>query len=406
MHCLPIHMKARRPLHIAVVTETWPPEVNGVARALQIMVDGLLERGHSVLLVRPRQAADPAGGRLQAQNLVEYLTRPIAVPGYRELQLGAAWPATLARLWHANPPDLVHVATEGPLGWSAVIAARRLGIPVSSDFHTNFHAYSRDYGLAWLARPVAAALRFLHNQCDCTMVPTGEMRRDLSALGFARLAIVGRGLDTRLFSPHKRSEELRSSWGCEPDDTVVLCVSRIAAEKNLDLFVRAVRSMRTINPRLKPVMVGDGPVLAGLRKRCPDIHFAGMRTGEDLATHYASGDIFVFPSLSETFGNVTLEAMASGLAVLAYDYAAAHEYIVHGVTGVLAPYADAEVFVNRARWMIQAPASLPKMRRRARVQAEQLAIDVMFDDLEQVLLAVADRAPELPVGTAILAQRT
>lgn len=411
VHAIPLSLRARRPLRISVVTETWPPEVNGVARAVKLMVDGLLQRDYKVDLIRPRQATDgaplpdtavTAGDR----RLSVTLTQAVSIPGYSTLQLGAAWPQTLMRHWHADPPDLVHVVTEGPLGWAAVIAARRLGIPVCSDFHTNFHTYSRDYGVAWLARPVAAFLRVLHNRCDCTLVPTGEMRRDLAALDFDRLAIVGRGLDTRLFSPEKRNEELRRSWGCQPDDLVALCVSRIAAEKNLDLFVRTVRSMRTLDARLKPVLVGDGPVLGALRERFPDLHCAGMRTGEDLATHYASADIFVFPSLSETFGNVTVEAMASGLAVLAYDYAAAHEYIVDGVTGVLAPYGDAEVFINKARWMTQSRACLPKMRRRARTQAERLSVEVMFDDLEQVLLAVADRAPVLPMGTAILASRS
>lgn len=410
MHDIQIPLRPRRPLSLGIVTETWPPEVNGVARAVRLMVDGLIARGHHVGLIRPRQRADdsaaPAPGIEASGRFREHLTRAITIPGYSQLQLGAAWPDDLQAIWRRSPPDLVHVVTEGPLGWAAVIAARRLGIPVSSDFHTNFHSYSRHYGVAILSSPVAALLRVLHNWCDCTMVPTGEMRRDLATLDFRRLAIVGRGIDTGLFCPERRSDALRRSWDCGPSDTVVLCVSRIAAEKNLDLFVHTTRAMRSLKPDLRVVMVGDGPELARLRKRCPEIIFTGMQTGEALAAHYASGDLFLFPSVTETFGNVTVEAMASGLAVLAYDYAAAREYIEDGVSGVLAPYDDAEAFITRARWMLQSPACLPALRAKARSRALEVSADRALDELEQVLLAVAERALVLPTGTVISAQRT
>ncbi len=372
------------------------------------MVDGLIGRGHHISMIRPRQRTDEGrsgeAGEGTAGRISERLTRAITIPGYQQLQLGAAWPRTLQRSWQASPPDLVHVVTEGPLGWAAVIAARRLGIPVSSDFHTNFHSYSRHYGMGILSTPVAALLRLLHNWCDCTMVPTGEMRRDLATLDFRRLAIVSRGIDTGLFSPARRSDELRRSWNCGPSDTVVICVSRIAAEKNLDLFVRTTRAMRTINPAIRVVIVGDGPELAELRKRAPEIIFAGMQTSEALAAHYASGDLFLFPSITETFGNVTVEAMASGLAVLAYDYAAAREYIEDGVSGVLAPYDDAEAFVTRATSMLQSSACLPGLRVKARERALLVSADRALDELEQVSLAVAERAEVLPTGTIISAR--
>ena len=405
MHDIQIPLIPRRCLRIAVVTETYPPEINGVARAIKLMVDGLISRGHRIDLIRPRQKGDGTAEFVFGANLTLHLTAAMPIPGYSNLQLGLAWPRTLARAWRDNPPDIVHVVTEGPLGWAAVSAARKLGIPLSSDFHTNFHSYSRHYGFGVMAGIVAAALRQLHNRCDCTMVPTGEMRRDLAALDFERLAIVGRGIDTALFTPERRSVELRRSWGCQEDEPVAICVGRVAAEKNMPLFIEAARAMRAVEPRLRIVLVGDGPAASGLRAACPEVIFAGMRVGEDLASHYASADIFLFPSITETFGNVTVEALASGLAVLAYDYAAAREYITDGDNGVLAPFDDAEVFVTKARWMVQSPACLPAMRRRAREQAERLSWENVFDDLEQVLLAVADREPELPIGTLIAAPR-
>lgn len=405
MHDIQNPRNPRRTLRIAVVTETYPPEINGVARTIKLMVDALISRGHHVDLIRPRQPGDTESEFVQGGHLTLQLTRALPIPGYSNLQLGLAWPHTLARAWRENPPDLVHVVTEGPLGWAAVRAARKLRIPLSSDFHTNFHAYSRHYGFGLMAGIVAAALRLMHNRCDCTMVPTGEMRRDLAALDFERLAIVGRGIDTALFTPERRSTELRRSWGCEGDEPVAICVGRVAAEKNMQLFVEAARAMRTVDPRLRIVLVGDGPEAAALRAANTDVIFAGMRVGEDLAAHYASGDVFLFPSITETFGNVTVEALASGLAVLAYDYAAAREYITDSKNGVLAPFDDTEALITKARWMAQSRTCLPAMRTRAREQAERMSWEHVFDDLEQVLLAVADREPELPMGTLITAPR-
>ena len=146
-------------MHIAMVTETYPPEVNGVARTVALMAEGLCALGHSVQLARPRQhAAD----RAHAASGYEELLRPgLPIPRYTQLKMGLPSGRALARAWRERRPDVVHIATEGPLGWSALAAARKLGLPVASDFHTNFHAYSRHYGVAWLARPVAAILRRL-----------------------------------------------------------------------------------------------------------------------------------------------------------------------------------------------------------------------------------------------------
>src|SRR5262245_59281944 len=182
-------------MRIAMVTETYPPEVNGVARTVALMAEGLQQRGYAVQLVRPRQ-----NGHDRALD-GEILVRGIPIPRYTQLKMGMSSGWVLAREWADSRPDLVHVATEGPLGWSALAAARRLGIPVATDFHTNFHTYMRDYGMAWLARPVAAYLRSFHNRAACTMVPTREMAEDLAAQRFERLRVVGRGVNPAVFSP-------------------------------------------------------------------------------------------------------------------------------------------------------------------------------------------------------------
>jgi glycosyltransferase involved in cell wall biosynthesis len=378
---------ARGALRVAVATETYPPEINGVARTVGLMVESLLERGHEVQLIRPRQGREP--GRTPSNALRERLVAGMPIPFYRHLQLGFASRKALEDDWQKRRPDLVHVVTEGPLGWVATAAAIRSGIPVCSDFHTNFHSYSRHYGFGMLSGVVAGYLRALHNRADCTLVPTAEMKANLEALRFERVSVVGRGVDTRLFSPARRSQRLRATWGCGEDETVVLHVGRLAPEKNLELFVQAVSGMRVVDPKLRVVLVGDGPQGAALRSRHPDFVFAGMRIGEDLAEHYASADVLLFPSMTETFGNVTVEAMASGLAVLAYDYAAARQYLRHAVNGLLAPLGDAAEFARMAVQLAGNRERRSRYRLEARRTAETLSWDRTFDDLERALRRIA-----------------
>jgi glycosyltransferase involved in cell wall biosynthesis len=382
MHMEPEPAATSGVLRIAVVTETYPPEINGVARTVGLMVDALLARGHEIDLIRPRQRSEPD---LPDPTLRQCLVAGLPIPMYPDLRLGLASRGSLEKAWRKRRPDLVHVVTEGPLGWAAVGAARGLGIPVSSDFHTNFHSYSRHYGFGLFARGVARYLRALHNRADCTLVPTSEMKAELEALSFERVMVVGRGVDGRLFNPGRRSEALRAAWGCRQNDTVALHVGRIAPEKNIGLFAKAVEEMRAIDPTVRVVLVGDGPRGASLRKQHPDFVFAGMRTGEDLAAHYASADVFVFPSTTETFGNVTIEAMASGLAIVAYDYAAARQHLRHWVSGILAPFGDASELARMAGLLARGPQLRRRLGLEARRSAETITWDRVFDDFELVL---------------------
>jgi glycosyltransferase involved in cell wall biosynthesis len=231
-------------------------------------------------------------------------------------------------------------------------------------------------------------LRKFHNRTLCTMVPTEAMRDELAELGFRDLRVVARGVDTRLFSPARRSEALRQSWGAKPDDPVALYVGRLAPEKNLPAVVAAFAEMRSRAPKVKLVLVGDGPHRGSLEARLPDAIFAGMRVGEDLATHFASGDLFLFPSLTETYGNVTVEAMASGLAVVAYDYAAAAEHIQHGRNGLLAEYDDTGAFARLAADLVADRQRIGELASQARHTAEGLTWDRVVQQLEAVFLSV------------------
>ncbi|HEV3007798.1 MAG TPA: glycosyltransferase family 1 protein [Burkholderiales bacterium] len=374
-------------MRIAMVTETYPPEVNGVARTVGLMAEGLQRRGHSIELLRPRQNGHDHAANLE--NFAEVLLTGIPIPRYTQLKMGMPSRRLLERRWKEQRPDIVHVATEGPLGWSALAAARRLGIPVATDFHTNFHTYMRDYGLAWLARPVAAYLRSFHNRAACTMVPTREIAEDLARLRFERLRVVGRGVNPAVFSPERRSRELRASWGAGEDGLVALCVSRFAHEKNFALVIRAYEAMRRIRPDARLVLVGDGPLAEQLKQRNIGYVIAGRKVNGELSRHYASADVFLFPSMSETWGNVTLEAMASGLGIVAYDYAAAREVLRHGANALLAPFGDAAAFVAHAETLARDPALAQSLGRAARARAESLTWDRIVEDFEAVLVVVA-----------------
>lgn len=386
----------RKSLRIAVVTETYPPEVNGVAMTLGRFVAGLHEREHEVQLIRPRQASGERAG--SSERFREVLQRGVPIPRYPALKMGLPAKQALARMWSIKRPDVVHIVTEGPLGWSALQAALKLRLPVCSDFHTNFHAYSRHYGIGWLKTPIAAYLRKFHNRTRCTMVPTAAMRDELEEMGFRNLRVVARGVDTRLFDPARRSQALRDSWGAGASDPVALYVGRLAPEKNLPALVAAFEAMRARSPRARLVLVGDGPDSAAFAARHPAFVCAGMRVGEDLAAHYASGDIFLFPSLTETYGNVTVEAMASGLAVVAYDYAAAAEHLRDGVSGLLADYDDLGEFTRCAAKLVGDPVRIRRFGARARTTALALDWERVVQQLEAVLLtavevAAAERAP-------------
>jgi glycosyltransferase involved in cell wall biosynthesis len=378
---------ARSPLRIAVVTETYPPEINGVALTLQRMLEGLRARRHVVQLVRLRQHADDLPQR--ARGFHEVLMRGVPIPRYSHLRMGVPCAQALQHSWAMQRPDVVHIATEGPLGWSALRAAKRLGLPVVSDFRTNFHAYSRHYGVGWLQRGIVSYLRGFHNRTLATMVPTPALERELAAQGFENLRVVARGVDTAHLNPRKRNPSLRRLWGAGDDTVVVLCVSRLATEKNMTLLWRAFDAItrRGIDARL--VLVGDGPQRSQLEALCQGAHFAGLRRGEDLAAHYASADLFVFPSLTETFGNVVTEAMASALPVVAFDHAAAGQLIRHGDNGWLAAPHEAVQFVELAARAAADPGALRTMGERARVTALALDWQRVIDDLETVLRRAA-----------------
>ncbi|WP_313217219.1 glycosyltransferase family 1 protein [Stenotrophomonas sp.] len=377
-------------MRYAIVTETYPPEVNGVALTVQGLEQGLRAAGHQVDLVRPRQAGDADGEST-------LLVSGAALPRYPGLRFGLPAPKRLARQWQQQRPDAIYIATEGPLGWSALRTARRMGIPVATGFHTRFDEYLPDYGVAWLQAAALRWMRRFHNQSDATLVPTQELQQFLCEQGFGRVRLLARAVDSRQFEPTRRDPALREEWGIDGTGFAAIYVGRIAPEKNLALAVKAFRRLQQVRPKARFVFVGDGPSRAVLAHDNPDFIFCGVQRGDALARHFASGDLFLFPSRSETFGNVTLEAMASGLATVAFDYGAAREHLRTDESGIAV--GDDAAFVTAAVQLAGDDVLRARLGRNAALAMKRLhpqqvvaEFDALLAELAQARRPHADHA--------------
>ncbi|WP_462382959.1 glycosyltransferase family 4 protein [Pseudomonas sp. Marseille-QA0892] len=373
---------------VTLVTETYPPDVNGVALTVLGFEQRLRAFGHSVNIVRPRRDDD-------GDTLLDTLcVSSIKLPRYPGLRLGLPAGRRLKRQWRTARPDVIYVATEGLLGATAILAARSLGIPVVTGYHTRFDHYMSRYRLSLLAGPARGWLRGLHNLGRATIVSTAALQRELTNQGYRHVRWVPRAVDAVRFNPAKRDVALRAQWGAASEVPVLLHVGRIAPEKNVDLAIRAFRAVQRKCPAARMVLVGDGPLRDSLQSANPDLIFAGNRHADDLAAHYASADIFLFPSLTETFGNVTLEALASGLATVAFDDGAAREHIMDGVTGRLATQQDEDAFIAAAVGLAGDPDARSRMATAGRACVAQLDPISVARAFEQVLMTVAQQGDQ------------
>jgi glycosyltransferase involved in cell wall biosynthesis len=289
------------------------------------------------------------------------------------------------RLWQGARPDLVHVVTEGPLGASAVSAALALKIPITSSFHTNFHTYMGHYGWKSLQGVALAWLRRIHNRTARTFVPTLELCEQLGTSGFRNLSLLSRGVDTQRFHPSNRSDELRRSWGADPQACVVLHVGRLAPEKNYPLLVDAYRRMHAANPLCRFVLVGEGPLRANLLQGLPNCVLVGAVPHECIGSYYASADVYIHASRSETFGNVVLEALSSGLAFAGFDYAAARQFVTGANIGLLAPSEQPESLLDAAVQLATDTSLRDQLRRAARTAVESHSWESVAKKFEQDL---------------------
>lgn len=375
-------------LKIAIVTETWPPEVNGVALSLMHLCKGVQRQGHKILLIRPNQTTQS----IEFSPNKECLVTAQSIPKYPSLQFG--WPQFLkvANALDEFMPNVVHIVTEGPLGLTALHAAKSRNIPVSSGFHSPFQDFSRFFDLAFLVKPIQHYLRWFHNNTQLTCVPSKDTQNALKQFGITcPLVVVGRGVDTQQFSPNHRSDAYRCSWGADSNTTVMLYVGRLSPEKEIDVLIRNyICMLQRGEKHYKLVITGDGPDRQRLEAlgKAHGVIFTGSLTGKNLAGVYASADVFVFASQVETFGNVVLEAMASGLPVVAYNYACAHAHIEQGKTGWLSPLNDVHAFSNQMQ-NLPRRQQLNTMGQSARLNVMEMGWHHPVTQLEQALYQVA-----------------
>ena len=369
-------------MKIDIVTDTFAPDVNGVAMTLGRLTEGMKRRGHRLHVIHTGEFAKPG----------ETCSASIPLPGYKEVRVGLPEPFKLRTRWLKKRPDAIYVATESPLGKSALKAANALGIPVATGFHTNFHQYMEQYRMGGLQPVAMAYLRRFHQRADCTLTPSQEVVDKLVAEGFHNVYLLGRGVDTELYHPEKRCEALRAKWAASPGAPVAVMVGRVAAEKNFDLAIKAFEQMRQAVPDMRCVVVGDGPLREKLAEKHPWVSFTGVQLGEDLAKHYASADVLLFPSETETFGNVLLEAMASGLATVSYDYAAAALHVREEENGLKASKGDAGGFIKNAVAALSFRPNHP-LRVAARETAETLGWDQVVGEFEFRLSEIAGIKP-------------
>ncbi|WP_139850827.1 glycosyltransferase family 4 protein [Acinetobacter pullicarnis] len=377
-------------LKIAIVTETWPPEINGVALSLLQLCKGLQQLGHKILLIRPEQREVCADFKPNKECLVKAQT----IPRYPSLQFG--WPQYIkvSQALSDFAPDIVHIVTEGPLGLTALQAAKAQKIPITSGFHSPFQDFSRFFDLAFLVKPIQHYLRWFHNNTQLTCVPSVDTEKALRQFGVTcDLHIVGRGVDIQRFSPTHRSEALRERWGVNADTTVMLYVGRLSPEKEIELIIETFDAQRSAQKNVQLVIVGDGPDLSRLKQfqGAEQTIFMGSLTGQDLAVAYASADVFVFASQVETFGNVVLEAMASGLPIVAYNYACAQQYVKQQQTGWLSPRGQAAQFIQDLM-TLPSRYQLNKMGEQAAYATQRAGWQKPVQQLENALYQVAQES--------------
>jgi glycosyltransferase involved in cell wall biosynthesis len=386
-------------VRIAIVTDTFTPQINGVTTVVRRIADAVREAGHTVALAAPRYPERHARGS------TELRLPSLPFPPYPALRLTLPAYPRLARFLDRARPELVHVPVEGPLGLLGRRYALRRRLPLVTAYHTNFPQYMIDYGVPRLARTTWRWLLWFHRPSCLTYTPGTEALESLQSRGLAQARQWGCGVDTRVFHPRRRSVEWRRSLQVADDTAVVLHVGRLAPEKNLETLIEAWRALRDrLGPRIAFVIAGDGPQASRLSSELPWVHRMGFLDRDTLARVYASADICMLPSKTETCGLVALEAMASGLAVVAADAGGFRDSIRSQATGLLASPDDPRSYTEAVENLVEHPGRRSAMATAARQAAE--ARDVATENralLEDLMNLAGDQRESTRAGACTAA---
>lgn len=375
-------------MRLALFTDTYPRDVNGVARTLGMLVAHAARRGHEVALVTPRVDDRQADHATEHRQLFG-----IPIPIYPDLQLARGLDDSAKRMLKRFEPDLVHIATESTVGYSGRLWTARRGLPLVTSYHTNFPEYLHDYHMGLIEPLVWRYLRWFHGRSRVTFCPSRDTLEGLRDHGFHdRLRIWSRGVDTELFNPERRSQEVRARLA-PGAERILVYVGRLAAEKRVDVVLDAYRLIRkALGEKVALVFVGDGPAAGRLRSVAPGgVHFTGFLRGVPLAEAYAAADLFVFASDTETFGNVCLEALASGLPAVVADKGGVKETVIPGRTGIRVRPRDPEDFARACIGLLRDDTERTRLARAARDEATSRDWDAILDGVLDAYAQALDR---------------
>lgn len=363
-------------LRVALFSGNYNYVMDGPVRALNKLVAHLENRGHEVLVFAPTSKTsylDHAG---------ELVSLPSsAAPRRPEYRIALGLYGHAKKRLKDFEPNLIHVSAPDLGGLGALNYGRKHNIPVVASFHTRFDTYPRYYGLGWAEKYLTKYMRFFYGRCEHVYPPSQSMADELLRDGIGReMRLWTRGVDSALFNPEKRDMDWRRSVGLADDALAVMFVGRLVLEKGIDHFAQSVRAAQAAHRNIRPLIVGGGPELDYFKRQCPDGVFLGHQAGDDLARAYAGGDIFFNPSITETFGQVTLEAMASGLPALCANAAGSLSLVDEGVTGFIAP-PDVTAFTNKLNQLAGDAALRAEMGAAGRKKALTFSWDAVLDDL-------------------------
>ncbi len=348
-------------MRVAIFTETFLPQVNGVVKTIEKIVNHLETNGHEVLLITIGEGED-----YYSQSKVVRV-EGIPFSFYKELYLVKPEDKLLAKILKQDlmqvpmsilqalvpnkhtlveqvlkefNPDIIHLATPATLGAIGFYYVEQMNLPCLATFHTDLAAYAPMYQVPYIEDILNAVTRMIYSKAGKVLAPSPSSKTKLEAIGLTNVGVFGRGVDAKLFNPQRRNKNIWTKYGLDANKTTVIYVGRLADEKSIPELINAYANLEQRYSDIQLVIIGDGPIKqnleAGLQERAKNFVFTGIKKGEELAELYASADIFAFPSRTETFGQVVLEAMASGLPVLGYDSPGVRDLVVTGDSGLLA----------------------------------------------------------------------
>lgn len=371
---------------VALFTGNYNHIRDGVSLTLNRLVKFLLEHDVDVLVF------GPTTDNPEIEHEGTFIAVPsLKLPGRPEYRISRSFPADAKKELEAFKPDIVHIATPDLLGYKALKWALGNNIPIVSSYHTHFSSYLKYYKLTILEPFLWKYLGWFYNNCKQVYVPTQSMAEELGKKKIKScLKIWARGIESDKFSPAKRDETWRQKQGFKPNDVVVAFVSRLVWEKNLELFAEVVKKLIKNNGNTRAMVVGDGPAASEMKKLLPEAVYTGFLEGEELSRAYASSDLFFFPSDTETFGNVTLEAMASGLPCVVADAAGSKSLVEHGKNGFLAPVENNDEFYDYVKRLTSDKDLRKKMSLSSLKKASMYSWDVINTKLISYYKEVID----------------